>query len=42
VSQRFDPWIYSLLDDGLAVTDGEDDDLVSYVDIWRLRLVEEP
>ncbi len=40
VSQRFDLWLYGMLDDGLVVSDGEDENLVSYVDIWRFRLLE--
>jgi hypothetical protein len=42
VSQRFDPVLWRMIDDGLVYGDGEDGSGSSYVDIWRIVLLNNP
>jgi len=40
VSQRVDEMLWKMFEGGLAYSDGEDAQLESYVDIWRLKLIQ--
>ena len=40
VSQRLDQAMWKMFEGGLAYSDGEDEQLASYVDIWRLQLIQ--